>query len=90
MMFEDTNDDCCADVAAPARQPVPVVSSDYSRRISSEYHSQSTSLHTDTSTLGLLYRPISIETLFNRPRVRVWDQPKPQASRADVHSGAFP
>jgi hypothetical protein len=39
MMFEDTNDDCCADVAAPARQPVPIVSSNYSRRISSKYHS---------------------------------------------------
>jgi hypothetical protein len=71
MMFEDTNDYCCANVAAPARQPVPVVSSNYSRRISSKYHSQSTSLHTNTSALGLLYRPISIETLFNRPRVRV-------------------
>ena len=77
-MFEDTNNDCCADVAAPARQPVPIVSSNYSRRIASKYHTQSPSLHTDTSTFGLLYRPISIESLFNRPRVRVWDQPKPK------------
>jgi len=76
VMFENTNNDCCADIAAPARQSVPVVSRNYSRRISSEYHSQSTSLHTDTSTLGLLYRPISIKPLFNCPRVRVCDQPK--------------
>jgi hypothetical protein len=78
VVFEDTNNDCCADVAAPARQPVPVVSADYSRRISSENHSQSTSLHTDTSTLGFLYRPISIKPLLDRPRVRVWCQLEPK------------
>jgi hypothetical protein len=71
VMFEDTDNNCCADVAAPARQPVPVVSSNYSRRVASKHNSQSPSLHTDTTTLGLLYRPISIETLFNRPRVWV-------------------
>lgn len=78
MMFEDADDDCCADVAAAARQPVPVVLSNYSRRISSEYYSQSTRPHTYTSTLGLLYRPICIKPFLDCPRVRVCNQPKPK------------